>query len=369
MTSGFKLTAALIALAFGSAAFAADTGGYSTATGGGNRKPVYVATMEALESALFWGNKVIIYTGNEDEAIHKAEAEPCGQWHKSPREIMVGSGNVTIIGAPGSSANFGIRVRGASNVIIQDMTIAMIPGGPKNGDALGIEGGAENVWIHHNNLFNKRMDCPGTPDNDTTFDGMIDIRDAVDNITISYNLIHDHPKVGLDGSSDRDSSPRRVTYHHNIYTTVHARLPLQRYGFTHEYNNIYRDVDTSGINVRDKGQALVEANWFEDVNNPVTSRDSPWVGYWDLRNNNIRSPADFAKYHITWDASEKTLKNADDWATTKEFPASALTYTYKADPVECVHAHLAEFAGPAKGDKTLVCEAAVTAAPAADKHD
>jgi pectate lyase len=271
---------------------------------------------------------------------------------------MVSSGSVTIIGAPGSSANFGIRVRDASNVIIQDMTIAMIQGGPKNGDAIGIEHGSHNVWLHHNNFFNTRIDCPGTPDDDTSFDGMIDIRDAVDDITISYNLIHDHNKVGLDGSSDNDKYPRRVTYHHNIYTSVHARLPLQRYGYTHEYNNIYRDVDVSGINVRDHGQALIEANWFEDALNPVTSRDSPWTGDWDLRNNNIRSPDDFATYHITWSKSERTLKNADDWVTTKPFPDSELTYKYTADPVQCVHDHLAEVAGPGKGDKLLVCSVA-----------
>lgn len=363
MSLTLKTAPVLALLAFSSAAFATDTGGFSTATGGGDAKPVYVDSMEGLERALFWfGKKVIIYTGNEDEAIRKAEAEPCGQWSKSVREIVISSGNVTIIGAPGSSANFGIRVKGATNVIIQDMTMAMMQGGAKNGDVLGVEHGASNVWIHHNNLYNKRLNCPGTPDDDTTFDGLIDIRDAVDNITVSYNLIHDHPKVGLDGSSDHDTARRRITYHHNIYTTVHARLPLQRYGYTHEYNNIYRDVDVSGINVRDGGQALVEANWFEDVKNPVTSRDSPWVGYWDLRSNNIQSPADFEKYRITWDTPKSALKNADDWVTTKPFPDEELTYHYKADPVTCVHAHLAEVAGPGKGDKTLTCDTTATAA-------
>lgn len=340
------------------AVLAAETGGYATATGGGDAKPVYADSLWSLERALFWpGRKVIIYTGNDDEAIRKAEADPCSQWSKTPREVTLGS-NVTLIGAPGSSANFGLRVSGNSNVIIQDMTIAMLQGGARNGDAIGIERGARNVWIHHNNLYNKRIQCPDTPDNDTTFDGLIDIRDGADNITVSYNLIHDHPKVGLDGASDHDVSQRRITYHHNIYTTVHARLPLQRFGFTHEYNNIYRDVDVSGINVRDGGQALVEANWFEDVLNPVTSRDSPDVGYWDLRNNNIQSPADFDKYHITWNASPSVKKNADDWVTTKPFPPEKLTYTYTADPVACVHEHLAEVAGPGKDDRTLGCEPA-----------
>jgi pectate lyase len=365
MAPTLKTTTVLLVLAFSHVVLATETGGYATATGGGDTPPVYAKNMHELESALFWGgNKVIIYTGNEDEAIKSAEAHVCWQWGKPPREIAINNSNITIIGAPGSSANFGLRIRGGNNIIIQDMTIGMMQGGAKNGDIIGIEAGARNIWIHHNNLFNKHVECPGTPDNDTTFDGMIDIRDAVDNVTVSYNQLHDHPKVGLDGSSDRDTFNRHITYHHNIYTNVRARLPLQRYGFTHEYNNLYNGIEVSGINVREGGQALIEANWFENAKNPITSRDSPVVGYWDLRNNNIQSPADFDKYHITWDTPKSALKNAEDWTTTKEFPAAQLTYTYSAAPVQCVHDHLAEVAGPNKGDKVLVCEVAQAPAEA-----
>jgi pectate lyase len=347
----------LLALVLGcsGAARAADTGGYSTATGGGDAKPVYADSMFALQSAATWGNKVIIYTGNEDAAIKSAEENVCGQWSKSPREILIGSSNLTIIGAPGSSANFGIRLKGARNVIIQGMSIGMMQGGARNGDIIGIQAGSRDIWLHHNNFFNKHVDCPDTPDGDTTFDGMIDIRDDVDNITVSYNLLHDHLKVGLAGSSDHDNATRHLTFHHNIYSNVRARLPLQRFGFVHAYNNIYDGVEVSGINVRQEGQALIEGNWFENARNPVTSRDSPVAGYWDLRNNNISSPADFEKYNITWDVSRSTLKNASDWITTKPFPAAALTYAYTADSAQCVHEHLAEFAGPSKGDKRLIC--------------
>lgn len=359
-----------MALFYTAAASAAETGGYSTATGGGNAKPIYVKTMGELESALFWrGGKVIIYTGNEDAAIKAAEANPCGQWSKEPREIGISSSNVTIIGAPGSSANFGIRIQGANNIIIRDMTMGMMQGGAANGDVIAIEKGATNIWLDHNNFFNKNITCPNTPDNDTSFDGMIDIRDAVDNITVSYNLLHDHPKVGLDGSSDNDVNQRHVTFHHNVYTNVHARLPLQRYGYSHEYNNIYKTVTTSGINVRQGGQALIEGNWFEDARNPVTSRDSRDAGYWELRDNNITSPADFAKYGITWETNPRVVKNADDWVTTKPFPKEQLPYTYKLDPVTCVHDRLAEVAGPGKDDRTLDCSASEAApAPAAQSN-
>lgn len=355
-----SLIALSLTLGLASTALAADTGGYARATGGGDAKPVYVSSFFGLSMALAWGNKVVIYTGNEDADIKAAEDNVCDQWRKAPREITLSGNNITLIGAPGSSGNFGIRIKGARNVIIQDMTLGMMQGGARNGDMIGIESGSRDIWIHHNRFFNKNVECPGTPDGDTTFDGMLDIRGDVDNVTVSYNLLQDHLKVGLDGSSDSDSYPRRLTFHHNIYSNVRERLPLQRFGFVHAYNNIYRDVSVSGINVRQNGQALIEANWFENVRNPVTSRNSPIQGYWDLRHNNITSPADFERYRISWDNTG--LRNATDWTTTKEFPASALSYTYRADPVQCVHERLAEFAGPAKGASSLVCDVAPTAA-------
>ena len=347
------LASLAFALSFSGTSIAADTGGYANATGGGDAKPVYASSMFGLSMALAWGNKVVIYTGNEDADIKAAEENVCDLWRKTPREISISSNNITLIGAPGSSANFGIRIKGAHNVIIQDMTLGMMQGGAKNGDVIGIEAGSRDIWLHHNKFFNKNIECPNTPEGDTTFDGMIDIRGDVDRVTVSYNLLQDHLKVGLDGSSDGDSFSRHLSFHHNIYTNVRERLPLQRFGFTHEYNNIYKDVSVSGINVRQNGQALIEANWFENVRNPVTSRSSPILGYWDLRNNNIMSPADFEKYAITWDTYG--LKNATDWTTTKDFPNAELSYAYRADPVQCIHDRLPEVAGPGKGAKTLVC--------------
>jgi pectate lyase len=36
------------------------------------------------------------------------------------------------------------------------------------------------------------------------------------------------------------------------------------------------------------------------------------------------------------DASISWLANAEDWTTTQPFPESELTYSYAAEPVECV---------------------------------
>ena len=82
------------------------------------------------------------------------------------------------------------------------------------------------------------MKCSGTPDDDTTFDGLLDIKNSASFITVSYNFIHDHAKVGLIGSSDTDSAERRVTYAHNRYDTPREQqlaAPVARQTTTVQY--------------------------------------------------------------------------------------------------------------------------------------
>jgi pectate lyase len=161
--------------------------------------------------------------------------------------------------------------------------------------------------------------------------------------------------VGLIGSSDADSSDRYITFHHNFYENVGSRLPLQRGGYTHLYNNLYSSILTSGANIRMSGYSLIEGNYFENSQNPVTSRDSDAIGYWELRNNNIKTPADFTTFGITWVASPSSpTRDANDWVSTAKFPAS-ITYTYTAQDPACVKQKLPAVAGAGKGLAQLSC--------------
>jgi len=308
----------------------------------------------AIDAYTGTGGLVIRYTGTFD---FTAITDACTQWQLPAGAIVEvkNKSNVTIEGADGSSANFGLAIKAdATNVIIRNMTIGLLPGSI---DAIGIEGQSGKfpgyIWIDHNTLFSSLKECSGA--GDLEFDGLLDNKAGAHHLTYSYNYIHDHHKVGLIGSSDSDSSDRYITFHHNIYENVGSRLPLQRGGYTHLYNNLYTGAITSGANIRMGGYSLIESNYFENSQNPVTSRDSTAIGYWELRNNNIKTPADFSSFGITWVASGSSpSRDATDWITTGAFPV-AISYAYTAQDPACVKQKLPAVAGAGKALARLSC--------------
>jgi pectate lyase len=317
--------------------------GYGAATtGGGSKAAVSVSTMAAMQSAIdaYDGTSglVLRYTGT----FNFASITVCAQWQKAAQIVEIKKkNNITILGANGSSANFGIHIAGpSSNIIVRNMTIGLLPGG-EDADSISIEGMSSgvpsNIWIDHNTIFASLTECSGA--GDATFDGGIDMKKGANHITISYNYIHDYQKVALNGFSDKDTinNNARTTYHHNRFENVKSRLPLQRFGLTHVYNNLFKNVSTSGINVRMGGLSLIESNVFDTVKNPVTSRDSSSIGFWDLRNN--------LTSNITWDAGSSGTVNATNFATTKAFGSTG--YSYTLTPVTSVAANVVATAGAA----------------------
>lgn len=78
-------------------------------------------------------------------------------------------------------------------------------------------------------------------------DGHLDITNASDLVTVSWNRFLDHDKVMLIGSSDSATGDRgklRVTIHHNLFENVGQRVPRVRFGRVHVYNNYYRIINS-----------------------------------------------------------------------------------------------------------------------------
>ena len=173
--------------------------------------------------------------------------------------IPIGS-NTTLIGLPDASIKgANLRINGETNVIIRGLTLTdaydCFPAwDPTDGDTGNWNSaydlisltGATNVWVDHNDLSDGRNLDSTQP---TYFgrpyqvhDGALDITNASDLVTVSYNLFHDHDKTMLIGSSDSRTTDRgklRVTIHHNQFRDLGQRVPRVRFGQVDVYNNHY----------------------------------------------------------------------------------------------------------------------------------
>jgi pectate lyase len=105
----------------------------------------------------------------------------------------------------------------------------------------------DHVWIDHN-TFRDRLTADATLPIyfDVLFqvhDGLLDITNASDLVTVSWNRFVNHDKLMLIGSSDSATADRnklRVTLHHNLFSSIGQRAPRVRFGQVHVYNNLYR---------------------------------------------------------------------------------------------------------------------------------
>ncbi|MBB2924586.1 polysaccharide lyase family 1 protein [Cellulomonas cellasea] len=172
----------------------------------------------------------------------------------------VGS-NVTIVGLGEEARIVGanIRVRDSRNVILRNLTFSdaydCFPQWDPTDGATGNWNSeydnvtvmnATNVWV-----ANSTFDDGDHPNNSLpevfgrTFeihDGMLDVTNSANYVTISYNRFLNHDKTMLIGSSNNrpaDVGTLKVTVHHNLFDGIGQRAPRVRYGQVHVYNNLY----------------------------------------------------------------------------------------------------------------------------------
>ncbi|MGC4091706.1 MAG: hypothetical protein QM756_28250 [Polyangiaceae bacterium] len=136
----------------------------------------------------------------------------------------------------------------------------------------------------------------------------------------------------LIGSSDSDASDRHLTVHHNYLKNLSSRLPSYRGGTGHVYNNLYENIETSGVNTRVNACVRIEKNHFISATKPICTLDSDVVGKAEVLDN---------------------LFESSTQATGSEYPPActwSAAYTYTADPVSCVKAMVQANAGVGKID-------------------
>ncbi|MGC4879063.1 pectate lyase family protein [Micromonospora sp. DT43] len=246
--------------------------------------------------------------------------------------------NVTIIGV-GSGAVFdqlGIHLRDSSNIIIQNVTVRNVKksGSPTSngGDAIGMESTVRNVWVDHVTLEASGGESEG-------YDGLFDMKDNTQYVTLSYSILRNSGRGGLIGSSESDLSNGFVTFHHNLYENIDSRAPLLRGGVAHIYNNHYVSLHESGINSRAGARAKVENNYFRNSKDVLGTFYTNERGYWQVSGNTFDN--------VTWSSagSENYPAGPNPTSTT----TVNTPYAYRLDAASCVPDVVRQTAGANTG--------------------
>ena len=148
-------------------------------------------------------------------------------------------------------------------------------------DSISIKGGT-HIWIDHSSF----QDGPETVEKYfgrkyEHRDGLVDITNGADYITISYSTFENHNKTMLIGSSDSkisDEGKLHVTLHHNYFHNIVQRLPRVRFGQVHVYNNYFSSDATNGeyayayaLGIGKNSQIYAENNVADIVGKDYTS--------------------------------------------------------------------------------------------------
>ncbi len=227
--------------------------GVNGTTGGGNASPTTVKTFAELKAAVQdRAARVVIVSGTiKTEGGSALEIA-------SNKTIQGADKNATIHG--------GISMSGVSNIIIRNLNIKGIWPNAGPDDTISSRN-SHHIWYDHLNIWDSG-------------DGSLDITNESNYQTVSWTKFwytsksHTHRFASLNGSGGGDHpedwGKLKVTYHHNWWSTnVDQRMPRVVYGTGHQYNNYFNSPGNSYcIGVGSYGVALIENNYFKDVNNP-----------------------------------------------------------------------------------------------------
>ncbi|MEU9830981.1 pectate lyase [Streptosporangium sp. NPDC048047] len=332
----------------GASAAAGGATGYATqnggTTGGAGGRTVRATTGTAIHQALCSraSSSTPIIIEVEGTINHGNTAKVSGDSCNTAAGLieLKQISNVTIIGVGGGAVfdQLGIHIRDSSNIIIQNVTVKNVKksGSPTSngGDAIGMESTVRNVWVDHVTLEASGGEAQG-------FDGLFDMKDNTQYVTLSYSVLRNSGRGGLVGSSESDRSNGFITYHHNLYENIDSRTPLLRGGVAHIYNNHYMRLNESGINSRAGARAKVDNNYFKDSRDVLGTFYTSEAGYWQAAGNILDN--------VTWSApgSETNPAGPDMRSTT----TVSVPYSYSLDAASCVPGVVSQTAGANKGLK------------------
>ena len=289
-----------------------------------------------------------------DPAVWGTEEEPSGPLEdarlasRSAQQarvrIRIGS-NTTMVGVDKHATIKGgwFDIRGSTsvnrtNIIIRNLnfedTYDCFPGwDPTDGemgswnalyDSISLRN-TDHVWIDHNTFRDVETADDKLPHYFGVLyqvhDGMLDITNASDFVTVSWNRFENHDKVMLIGSSDGATADRgklRVTLHHNLFEELGQRTPRVRFGQVHVYNNYYK-IDNPDNYVYSWGVGIESAIYAEN-------------NFFRVKKNTGISPDQFiARFNGTAIHESGTMLNAPSQSAKHEIDVLA-AYNAANDP-------------------------------------
>ncbi|WP_220740503.1 pectate lyase family protein [Leuconostoc miyukkimchii] len=222
-------------------------------------------------------------SGSQEVARDKAQKNQAKQvQYKVPA-------NTTIIGTNNAKITGGNMIINGSNVIVRNINFENAydyfpqwdPTDGSSGnwnsqyDNLTVTGGA-NIWLDHNQF----SDGNQTDNKNGSYygreyqhhDGLVDIVNGANNVTLSYNKLQNHDKsmnIGNSDSKTSDLGKLHVTMHHNRFDNLIQRQPRVRFGQVHIYNNYYSNSNSSiykfmyAFGVGKQSQIYAQNNTFD----------------------------------------------------------------------------------------------------------
>lgn len=170
--------------------------------------------------------------------------------------------NTTIMGLKGSSLEgVALLVYGTNNVIIRNMTIRNVKGYSN----IIIKEGAHHVWVDHCDLSSDRNNGW------EYYDGLLDVGQGADYVTISWNKLHDNHIASLIGWGARDYDKLNITFHNNHLYNISERAPDMRYGHVHYFNNLNENNSGYSVSALEKGTVRTDNNYFNNCALPITT--------------------------------------------------------------------------------------------------
>lgn len=322
--------------------------GYATqnggTTGGAGGKTVRATTGTAIHAALCGraADDTPITIEVEGTINHANTAKVSGDSCNTTAGVieLKQISNVTLVGVGGGAVfdQLGIHIRESSNIIIQNVTVKNVKksGSPTSngGDAIGMESDVRNVWVDHTTLEASGGESEG-------YDGLFDMKNNTQYVTLSYSVLRNSGRGGLVGSSESDVSNGYITYHHNKYENIDSRTPLLRGGTAHIYNNYYVGLNESGINSRAGAKAKVDNNYFKDSKDVLGTFYTDAAGYWQVSGNIFSE--------VTWSPAESDYKPAGPNPTSNT--TVSIPYAYTLDSAGCVPDIVGRTAGAGTGLK------------------